>query len=801
MPRGRPAGKTTKSKLAAKPSQPKRATRRSRVSKTLPAAPAPEVPVLEIEESVNHIDFDPNSIQNYEQLMAALQVKKVQVTLGNNIIAPENILINYDVAINLNGFSIISEESVEAARVLDIRSGAVTLTGQGKIFAMGPRSVAIRVFGAISPEIPDYTTLTVDEGISIFAPDAYGILISPNLGAAYGLTVNFAGQIFAHDGICLASGVNGRDANPPMIKLQGSAGVTADETSGIALEAAGLGHWQVGTARLRSAVGASLRSGVVEFTNAQIMASVGSVFQLEDASEPTLELTVDGGNYVSEQNAIFAGTSAAVKKLLLKNGEFYGQSDQLPAELKSIAEVKKAAHFRTDIAAFKEDVAEQERLAEQVHLAPASVETSADTELPAEAPTETVVPEPASVPAESDEFANLTDDELIELAFAEADTPKRAKRSRARKTTPKSTPKAIPKPFTEQVDEIPELTDLETDEDAIVFALNSEKVEPSQPVFTPPEPIHPVSEQDAARVALGDAISDIRKLSAEDYDVGFGELEAAIKAAEKVLADPLAELPDIRDAASNLLLAFDGLEERDELSLSDAELDELFYHGAVLGELVTPAERKIIDHHNDNSATSAAKALDYQDLPNTPTVSAPDDEFEPDFAVLSDVLTTISELQLDNYTEQSRMELLQVLDEAQAVLTDLKSPQSAIDEIATSLVGAIAKLEPMRALHSPTPEVRLRGVAPAVGVIVPAAMLDEMSPVSTWSQGITMIDELEPFLLDASAQQKILRTMKPWLLDIFDQITLPVRRLGRSLRVGVRTGITAYRDALNANRF
>lgn len=890
MPRGRPAGSTTRRKLEAKPSQSKKPARRSRVSKKLPQAPTPPTPgSLELEETTQ-LDFDVNSIQNYDQLMSALQAKKVQITLGNNIIAPENILINYDVAINLNGFSIISEESVESARVLDIRSGAVTLTGQGKIFAMGPRSVAIRVFGAISAELPDYTTLTIDEGISIFAPDAYGILISPNLGVAYGLTVNFAGQIFARDGICLASGINGRELNLPVVNLGSSASIVVDEATGAAIEASGYGKWQISTAHLRGAKGASLRSGVVEFSNTQIMASVGAVFQLEDAAEPALEVIVDGGNYVSEQSQIFAGTSAAVKKFVLKNGEFYGQTEELPAELKSIVDVKKAAHFRTDVIDFLNNLSTQAALATQPDIAADSsimsdgevdraasldkettddskdgaitnlaseptsgskdatkadlaenaasgdnaieleeaITTKANSETDLElsrnerfetetsnsaaenssssSATENLTDDElaimaafADAEAESRDVSaldesELTDDELIELAFAETAKPKK-KSTKTRKTKTKK-PKTVPKApvVIEPLSSVPELTDSETDEDAIMLALTAEKVEPNRPVFAPPRPIQPVSEQDAARVALAEAINDIRKLSAEDYDVGFSELEQAIQHAEAVLANPLAELSHIRDAASNLLLAFDGLEERDEFSLSDAELDELFYHGAVLGELAKPSN-KTQPSARPTHATS--KALDYQDLPSVPTIEQNSSDFEPDFTVLSDVLNTISELKLENYTEQSRMELLQVLDQAQAVLTDMTSPQSAIDEIATNLLGVMAKLEPLRVLRSPTPNVRLHGIAPTLNVVVPAAMMDEASPSAIWSQGITMIDEMEPYLADATTQEKLLRAMKPWIVGMAELATEPMRRLRRSLAAGFRAGISAYRETLS----
>lgn len=245
MPRGRPAGKKSRKTVSKKASKSKD-PRDFGISKQFPEPPQPLIMAnQEPTQLANHVEFNENAIQNYQELIAALSAKKVQITLANDIIIEDNILINYDVAINFNGYSIISEESRAAARVLDIRSGEVTLTGRGKIFAMGARSVAIRVFGAISTGVPNYTALTIDEGISLFAPDAYGIIVSPNLGVAYGVTINFSGQIMAHDGICLANGIRGRDQNLPVINIKSEAKITADELNGKALEASGYCRWNI----------------------------------------------------------------------------------------------------------------------------------------------------------------------------------------------------------------------------------------------------------------------------------------------------------------------------------------------------------------------------------------------------------------------------------------------------------------------------------------------------------------------------------------------------------------------------
>lgn len=759
----------------SKKSDKKLASRRKKQARALGLSPESTelLDVLEkttsSEALASEIIFDPEHITNFAELLAALESNAAYIILRNNIIVTENILINYDVVIDFNGFSIIADEQFSGARVLDIRSGAVTLTGYGKIFAMGPRSVAVRVFGAISSSTPDYTHLTVGEGISLFAPNSYGILISPNLGVAYGLTIDFSGQIFAHDGICLTSGIHGYEDNLPLIRTDQDACIIADEQSGAAIEAAGYGRWELSGSRLTAAIGARLFSGLLNFDNTQIIAQNGAAFETGETIKRELEVTVNRGVYAAENGYIVAGTPDYIKKFTLRSGKFCGSAGIIAENLSTKVRANKPAILRDNIAEFLESLTPI-----TISRTMPSIDTSSVSDF---------VPETNTAPQ----------------IIAE---PKPA--------TSAPLPKLPEGPFSEHVDEIPELADDATDEQSIMLELISDEplvapappapaVQPIQSVsiappmpaqlnptprpdtIRPSEPALPLDEQAAARLALTDAIADIRKINVDDYDFGFDELERSIQSAERILADPLASLASICDAASNLLQAFDGLEGHDDAALSDEELDELFYHGAILEELASH-KRKV------------APAVKTQ----VEVVPAFSTSAEPDFTVLSEALATISELDLNDYTDASRESLLVVLARAQDVLTDAASTQDMVDEVAADLVAQISGLESVKHLHSLAPRIRINSPAPVVSRILPPTMIDELSPASTWSQGVTMIDELAPLTMSEAAREKMLRAARSRFSASIEVLTQPFRRFSRGLTTGIRAGLRAYHESLHS---
>lgn len=708
------------------------------------------------------------SVSDYTELSRALQDQISEITFTDNIICPDNLLINYDLTINFNGHSLISDESTYGARLLDIRRGNVHLSGNGKVFAMGQRSVAVRIFGAISAGIPSYTSLTVDPGVTLFAPDSYGILISPNLGVAYGLTIDFHGQILARHGICLPDSIHGRDLNPPVINLHDGAIITADELSGTALTAAGFGSWQINHAELRGYTGVALSHGTLAFHNTHIITSAPDqsfAFQLDPIStEPDLTVTIDGGAYVSERSPVISGEPQTIKSFRIQNGEFRSPRRRPAAAIMKKITVDQA-NFGSDVKTF---------LAQLTPITPLVTEPAPLSEFAAApAPVTPIVP-------------------LAESAPDPIPAP----------ATPTS---LTPDPETASIIE-PVSTSTES-------AITGSSVAPQ------PEPSAPVDDLTAARIALSDALAEIRRLNPEDYEVGYAALQSAIHQADLTLASASSSLIDIRDAASQLLTAFDQLEERTELSLTDSELDALFYQGSVLQELsadtdadfnstsIKPAKPQKFKKPKKSRAKKITPTADLEQLPaeahfieETPSIL---DDFAPqpeelthallDFSQISYIFQKVSELDMSRYTVASQTPLLSELERIQPIIADPDTTQETLDTIADQLSNYLSNLQPVRQPnHLLYTERTLSSPAPLLSSIIPAAMFDNLEPEPIWSLGITMIDEQTPFTTDERTRRRLQRALRPRLVAFLGHLTDPFRTFARNFGSAVRAGFSVY---------
>ncbi len=77
-------------------------------------------------------------------------------------------------------------------------------------------------------------------------------------------------------------------------------------------------------------------------------------------------------------------------------------------------------------------------------------------------------------------------------------------------------------------------------------------------------------------------------------------------------------------------------------------------------------------------------------------------------------------------------------------------------------------------------------------------MIDEQEPVTIWSSGATMIDELTPFVTDAETHERMLLSAKSYWAEFSGQISKPFKRISRSFSVGVKAGLRAYRETLQS---
>lgn len=325
------------------------------------------------EATENQYPFNPQKIATADDFFLALDEPDVQeLVLSNDIFIDQNAEIDHDLTIQLNGFHIISFQ--EGARVIDIKSGAVKIVGPGQIHALGPGSTAIRIKGATSSQA-NYATLDIDAEVKLYAPHYYGIYLAANFEAAYGLVVNFAGQMTARDGILLHSNIQGHGENLPTVNLLDGAGISVDESLGVALQADGHGIWRIGEATITGATGAEIKSGELYFTNSKIIAtgetaseqawadnfsSRGAVFALksEGSSARGAKIKISGGIYQSLAGYVFVGQGqdeAAIEKLEIMAGEFSGRLDVfsgLISEAASGAVQVKGGSFSTEISRY-----------------------------------------------------------------------------------------------------------------------------------------------------------------------------------------------------------------------------------------------------------------------------------------------------------------------------------------------------------------------------------------------------------------------------------------------------------------
>lgn len=319
---------------AAKPFRP---SKFARSYSKLPEL-APPVPIAgsKSRKSRRHKRDDENKIHTFDELLVALNNHESTITLGDDIIVKHNILIDYDVTINLGGYNVVSERDLPMMRIFDVRHGEFTLTGEGNVFAMGPESVALRVFGAISTGVPDYTVVTVDEQVHLYAPEGTGIYIASNLGAAYGLTIDLAGSITAHGGIYLASGVRGRSSYRPAIYLRSGSSITVDENSGTAIDASGIGDWNIASTKIRGFLGIKAEFGRFTLSNSSI--ATGSVAILLDTDAGAgLSLTIDGGSFQSTDALTILGKPTGINKFVVKSGDFCSEKGIINRELSKVA--------------------------------------------------------------------------------------------------------------------------------------------------------------------------------------------------------------------------------------------------------------------------------------------------------------------------------------------------------------------------------------------------------------------------------------------------------------------------------
>lgn len=329
--------------LSATKKSTTRRTRSTSPRKTSKKSPKVNPPA---EEPLAPQKVDIRFVKTESELFAAVSDSSVsQITLSSDIVIVANLEISRNLIIDLNNFNLTSLK--ENTRIIDIKYGEVFITGKGSIVAYGPGGAAVRIKGATTADNANYSHVIIDREVTLFAPNYYGLFVTPNFNAAYGVTVDFYGSMIAQDGICINGNIQGTGENAPVINLLDGADITVDENSGTALYAAGYGVWNISQVTIEAATGIGIKSGVLNLQGSRIrttgafddptgwnhgLLGVGAVIQIEDHPDyaGNIHIAIDGGEYRSVNSHVFVeygdlDAAYSLQSFEIKSGDFAGQ--------------------------------------------------------------------------------------------------------------------------------------------------------------------------------------------------------------------------------------------------------------------------------------------------------------------------------------------------------------------------------------------------------------------------------------------------------------------------------------------
>lgn len=291
------------------------------------------------------------NVSTAEELAASLADNNItNITLTADI-ANVNLDItraNSDlVTIDLNGHTISSTSKWAFL----LSQGNVKFTGTGTITSTGN---ALMVRGSTDPNATNYSTLTVDSGVTLHTDTLYGIAVSSYDSAAkqndsYGVTVNMNGTITGAYGMHVNGLIMHLD-NRPQMHIGNTAVITTDlKSDSTPIYAAGSADWYIGSAQLTGKAGLGIKAGNFTFTNTTILTngieatpSAGApgiegtsvVFQLEHhaAYQDNISIDINGGNYSSDNSNVFyeygANASSSPAQIKIANGNFTAGTDK-----------------------------------------------------------------------------------------------------------------------------------------------------------------------------------------------------------------------------------------------------------------------------------------------------------------------------------------------------------------------------------------------------------------------------------------------------------------------------------------
>lgn len=286
--------------------------------------------------------------ENLEDAIAASKSTDT-ITLTGNAALDETLNINKTVNINLNNFTISSDE-----KVFLVQGGSLNLSGTGKIKENNPNYGAIMVIGSEDQNKEDFSTISVGSGITLEGWS--GVFISQTNGKSYGVLVNMNGKINAVNdkngdtGIGIYVNGNIKDnVNAPVINLGNDAQINS---TGTGIYAAGYATYNINGAYISGVEsGIGIKSGIFNILDATIMGTgndetptngnnnginaSGVAIQIESNNgyKGDIEIDIKKGSFKSKNSYVLYeyvvnNTSTKVKAINISGGTFISEADK-----------------------------------------------------------------------------------------------------------------------------------------------------------------------------------------------------------------------------------------------------------------------------------------------------------------------------------------------------------------------------------------------------------------------------------------------------------------------------------------
>lgn len=265
---------------------------------------------------------------NAENISSEKELKECITTsekcvLGGNIVLSETIVINNDVTIDLNGYSIKKDNLL-----FEVYGAEFTVTGTGTLEETEPDLAPITVFGSATNDNDFATIVNVGEnvtlkgwsGIMIRQHNKYSQKVSSS-NNAYGVEVNFAGKIVSVNDSANGTGmgifVNGwinHNENAPVVNIKKTASITS---TGIGVFGGGYSSIKIaGGTIVGNESGIEVRAGELIINDGKISSS---------ASEFSIESNNSGSTTIGAGLAVAQHTTAQNLSVEIYDGEFSGK--------------------------------------------------------------------------------------------------------------------------------------------------------------------------------------------------------------------------------------------------------------------------------------------------------------------------------------------------------------------------------------------------------------------------------------------------------------------------------------------